>query len=302
VTDEKQIRSAFMKIEKGMKVFITGAASGIGRATAVAVAGRGARMFLTDINGAGLAETVKMIEEQGGEVVMHRPFDISSLEEVKAFADEAHAGHGPMDIIMNIAGIALYALIEDMEHEHWAKVIRVNLWGPIHVIECFLPKMIEAKRGHVVNVSSASGLAGAPWHAAYAAAKFGLVGISEVIYFDGMQHNIGCTVICPGAVETPLKDTVEILGGGPDSPEINRMKKGFSRHAIPPERVAGQIIRAVEKNRFLVITSLDIKLAYFFKKFIPPLYHYIMVRISKLLNNTKAAVLAREAAEREGKS
>ncbi len=274
-----------MKIEKGCKVFITGAASGIGRSTAIAMAGLGCRMFLTDRNAEGLDRTCGMIAERGGEVCMHRAFDVSSYGDMKAFADAIHRDFGTMDIIMNNAGIALFALPEDMTHEHWRKVIDVNLWGPIHGIECFLPEMIRARRGHVVNVSSAAGLTGAPWHAAYSAAKWGLVGISEVLRYDLMQHNIGVTVVCPGAVETPLKHTVEILGMDTESEDVRNIKERFSQHAVTPEKVAGMIISAIMKNRFLVITSFDIRLLYFCKRHFFPVYHYVMIRISRLLNS-----------------
>jgi NAD(P)-dependent dehydrogenase (short-subunit alcohol dehydrogenase family) len=272
-----------MEIKKGDRFFITGAASGIGRAAALAVARRGGRLFLTDINAAGLEETAALAREAGGEVAASRALDISSYEAVKAFADEIQAAHGAMQVVMNIAGIALYAAVEDTTHRHWQKLIAVNLWGPIHGIECFLPGMIQARRGHIVTVSSASGIMGAPVHAAYAAAKFGLVGISEVLRYDLKRHNLGVTVVCPGAVDTPLKNTVEILGVDPNSPGVKTLKARFSGHAVSPERVAGQILRAIEKEQFLVITSFDIKLLYFLKRFVPPLYHYVMTRITNLL-------------------
>jgi NAD(P)-dependent dehydrogenase (short-subunit alcohol dehydrogenase family) len=272
-----------MEIKKGDRFFITGAASGIGRATALAVARRGGRLFLTDINASGLEETVALVAQAGGEVAASRALDISNYEAVKAFADEIQAAHGAMQVVMNIAGIALYAVVEDTTHRHWQKLIAVNLWGPIHGIECFLPAMIQARRGHIVTVSSASGIMGLPVHAAYAAAKFGLVGISEVMRYDLKRHNLGVTVVCPGAVETPLKNTVEILGVDPNSPGVKALKARFSGHAVSPERVADQILRAIEKERFLVITSFDIKLLYFLKRFAPPLYHYVMTRITNLL-------------------
>jgi NAD(P)-dependent dehydrogenase (short-subunit alcohol dehydrogenase family) len=271
-----------MKIQPGTKVLITGAASGIGRATALALGRRGAHLFLTDRNGPGLEETARLVSPPG-KVLKSKPFDISNYESVKAFADEIHAESGPLDIIINNAGIALYALVEDMTHEHWRKIINVNLWGPIHGIECFLPEMIKARRGHLVTVSSTSGLIGLPLHAAYAATKFGLVGISEVLRYDLMMHNIGVTVVCPGAVDTPLKNTVEILGVDPHDPEVKALKEKFSRRTVTPERVADLIVQAVGKNRFLVLTSFDIKLLYFFKRFFFPLYHFIMIRITKML-------------------
>jgi len=278
-----------MKIQKGSKVFITGAASGIGRATAVAMARLGCRMFLTDINGPGLEETVRMITKLKGEVCKYQAFDISRFEAVKAFADEIHGKFGPMDIIINNAGIALFARIEDMTHAHWQKVINVDLWGPIHGVECFVPEMIRARKGHIVNVSSTAGIIGPPLHAAYSSAKFGVVGLSEVLRYDLMQHNINVTVVCPGAVDTPLKNTVEILGADPNSPKVLSIKERILSHAVTPERVAGLIINAVEKKRFLVITSFDIKFAYFLKRCFFPLYHYIMIRITKLLDLAKEA-------------
>ncbi|HUT56013.1 MAG TPA: SDR family oxidoreductase [bacterium] len=277
-----------MKIEKGVKVLITGAGSGIGRSTAVAVAGLGATMFLTDVNAQGLAETAEIIKGQGGEVAASRAFDIADYEACKSFAADVHREHGPLDILMNIAGIAIWGQVEDLKHEHWQKAINVDLWGPIHVIECFLPAVIKAGRGgHLVNVASVAGLTGAPWHAPYSAAKWGLVGVSEVLRYDMMQHHIGVTVVCPGAVETPLKHTVQIIGVDPDSRYVRGMKAGFSAHAIPPEKVAQQIIRAVNRNTFLVLTSFDIKLVYFLKRHFFPLYHYTMIRISRMLNKAK---------------
>jgi short-subunit dehydrogenase len=156
------------------------------------------------------------------------------------------------------------------------------------VIESFLPEMIRAaKRGYVVNVSSAAGLTGAPWHGPYAAAKWGLVGVSEVLRYDLMQHGIRVTVVCPGAVETPMKFTVQIVGVDQESAFAKNLKRRFSKRAISPDRVAQQIMTAIRKNQFLVITSFDIKLLYFLKRKFFPLYHYVMIRISRLLNQAK---------------
>jgi NAD(P)-dependent dehydrogenase (short-subunit alcohol dehydrogenase family) len=274
---------------KGKKIFITGAASGIGRSTAIATARLGARLFLTDINKSGLEETVQMITAGGGEVCKHKAFNIADYNEVKSFADEIHSEFGSMDIIMNIAGIAVWGLVENFTHSYWQKVINVNLWGPIHSIECFAPAMVHAgKGGHIVNVSSAAGLTGAPWHIAYSATKWALVGISEVLRYDMMQHNIGVTVVCPGAVDTPLKNTIEILGIDANSEKMKNLKQRFSGHAISPDKAAELIIKGVEKKKFLVITSFDIKAVYFFKHHFFPVYHFIMIRISKLLNSVAA--------------
>jgi NAD(P)-dependent dehydrogenase (short-subunit alcohol dehydrogenase family) len=276
-----------VKIEKRTKVCVTGAASGIGRATALAMARMGARLFLTDINGSGLDETCRLVAQVNGEVCIHNVLDISAYEQVKSFADELHQDFGPLDILINNAGIALFGLVEDMSHAHWQKVINTNLWGPIHGIECFLKEMIRVKKGHLVNISSTAGLTGAPWHAAYATAKWGLVGLSEVLRYDLMQHNIGVSVICPGAVDTPMKHSVEILAVNKESGSVQKIIRRFEKHAISPERAAEIIIDAIEKNRFLVITSFDIKALYFLKKYCFPVYHRFLIYISRLLNSMK---------------
>ena len=107
-------------------------------------------------------------------------------------AAEIHDEHGSLDVVMNIAGIAIWGTVETLSHEQWQRVIDVNLMGPIHVVECFVPPMIAARRGgHLVNVSSAAGIFGLPWHAPYSTTKFGLRGLSEVLRFDLRRHDIG---------------------------------------------------------------------------------------------------------------
>src|SRR5690349_3480516 len=221
------------------KCLITGAASGIGRATAVAAAAEGAELFLTDIDAAGLETAVAAIRGSGGRVSVARALDVASYEAVRDFAAAIHAAHGSLDVLMNIAGISVWGAVENLKHEHWRRCIDVNLMGPIHVIECFVPPMIAAKRGgHLVNVSSAAGLFGLPWHAPYSASKFGLRGVSEVLRFDLARHGIGVSLVCPGAVDTGLVQTVQIVGIDRESPASKKMQQRFRKHAIKPERAA----------------------------------------------------------------
>ncbi|HVS99390.1 MAG TPA: SDR family oxidoreductase [Solirubrobacterales bacterium] len=261
----------------GRRCLITGAASGIGRATALAAAGEGAVLFLTDIDPDGLAATVAAVGGRGGEVAFSGAADVADHEAVVALATEIHSGYGSMDVVMNVAGVSTWGPIERLAHSDWHRMVDVNLMGPIHVLECFLPPMIEAGRGgHVVNVSSAAGLFGLPWHAAYSASKFGLRGVSEVLRFDLRRHGIGVSLVCPGAVRTPLVGTVEIVGVDRDDPRIRALTTRFERHAIAPERVAALILAAIESDRYLVLTSADIRLAYWAQRLCPPLYAFAM--------------------------
>jgi NAD(P)-dependent dehydrogenase (short-subunit alcohol dehydrogenase family) len=272
----------------GRRCFVTGAASGIGRATALAAARRGADLYLTDIDAEGLDRTVALARAAGGSVSHARAIDIRDHDAVAALAVEIEAAHGSMDVVMNIAGVSTWGTIETLQHSDWQRMIDVNLVGPISVLESFVPAMIAAGRGgHVVNVSSAAGLFGLPWHAAYSASKFGLRGVSEVLRFDLRRHGIGVSLVCPGGVRTPLVDTVNIVGVDPASPRIRKLKARFEERAVSPEHVAEKIFEGIEKNRYLVFTSRDIQVGHWVqRKFAPP-YELAMRAMNDVL--TRAA-------------
>ena len=197
----------------------------------------------------------------------HRALDISDFDEVAAFAADIHTRHPAMDVVMNIAGVSAWGTVDQLTHQHWRSMIDINLMGPIHVIETFLPPMVAAGRGgHLVNVSSAAGLVALPWHAAYSASKYGLRGLSEVLRFDLARHRIGVSVVVPGAVKTPLVQTVQIAGVDRDDPRVQKWISRFSAHAVSPEHVADRILDGVRKNRFLIYTSPDIRALYLFKR------------------------------------
>jgi NAD(P)-dependent dehydrogenase (short-subunit alcohol dehydrogenase family) len=262
---------------RGKRCLITGAASGIGRATAIAAAARGAELFLTDRNGDGLEQVVAEIRGAGGTVSHFAEADVADHEAVVALAGEVHAIAPSMDVVMNIAGISTWGKIEQLEHHHWRRTVEINLMGPISVLECFVPPMIEARRGgHIVNVSSVAGLFGLPWHAPYSASKFGLRGVSEVLRFDLRKHGIGVSLVCPGAVKTPLVGTVEIVGVADDNWRVGKLKERFEKRAVSPESVAERILTAIERNRYMVFTSVDGRLLHWIQRKFSPPYELIM--------------------------
>jgi NAD(P)-dependent dehydrogenase (short-subunit alcohol dehydrogenase family) len=277
----------------GRRCFITGAASGIGRATAIAAAAKGAEVFVTDVNESGLEDAAQQIRDQGGRVGDATPADVCDHDRVVALAERIHRDHGSMDVVMNIAGISTWGPIERLSHDDWQRIIDVNLMGPIGVLECFVPPMIEAGRGgHIVNVSSAAGLFGLPWHAAYSASKFGLRGVSEVLRFDLRRHGIGVTLVCPGAVRTGLVETVNIVGVDREHPTLKKLVNRFERRAVSPEEVAKRILRAIERNRYLVFTSRDIQFGYWIQRKFSPPYE----RAMRLMNDRLTAVAERASA------
>lgn len=257
----------------GRRIFITGAASGIGRATALACARDGATLFLTDITADTLDETAALATEAGGTVAWHRAGDVSDHETVRAMAEEITRDHGAMDAVMNIAGIAEWGTITAMPHESWQRLIDVNLMGPIHVMEYFIPPMIDAGRGgHLVNVSSAAGIIGMPWHAGYSATKFGLRGISEVLRFDLRRHRITVSLVCPGGVDTGLTRTVRIAGVDTSTRRFQKALGRFRAHAVTPDQAATRMLRGVARGRYWVYTSADIRLVHLLQRYFPPGY------------------------------
>jgi NAD(P)-dependent dehydrogenase (short-subunit alcohol dehydrogenase family) len=278
----------------GRRVLVTGAASGIGRATALAAAAEGAVLSLTDRDDDRLRQVALEAADRGATVAHAVAADVSDYGQVRAFADQVHADTDALDVVLNVAGISTWGSVDRLSHEQWQRQVDVNLMGPIHVIESFVPPMMAAGRGgHLVNVSSAAGLIGLPWHAAYSAAKFGLRGVSEVLRFDLRPYGIGVSLVCPGAVATPLTDTVEIAGIDKDHPAVQQLHRRFVRHAVSPERAATAILDGVRRDRYLVYTSREIRAAHLLQRFAPPAYALVMQRINGLATRAAApAVLS----------
>ena len=270
---------------RGRHVFLTGAASGIGRATAIAAAAEGATVHLTDIDDEALQRTAADIRAAGGAVGIAEAADIRDHDQVAALCARLTDAHGAMDVVMNIAGIAEWGTVQATPHESWRRVIDVNLMGPIHVLEALVPPMIDAGRGgQIVNVSSAAGLIALPWHGAYSASKFGLRGLSEVLRYDLAPHRIGVTLVCPGAVDTGLTETVRLAGVETTGERFTKAREHFRRRAVSPEQAARATLRGVRRGRPLVYTSRDIQLIYVLKRVFPPGYRLAMTVVHRVAN------------------
>ncbi|HMU97625.1 MAG TPA: SDR family oxidoreductase [Chitinophagales bacterium] len=242
------------------KCLITGAASGIGKAVALQLSKLGAVLILTDIQQEQLESTANEIKANDGNIAYLEALDITNFEKVKQFGEQVIQKVGNLDIVMNIAGIAIWGAVDKMQHEEWKQVIDVNLMGPIHIIETFLPKMISEKNGgHLVNVASAAALFGLPWHGAYCASKYGLRGLSDVLRHDLKRHKIKVHLVCPGAVDTGLVSTIRISGLEITDEKFKTLKKQFQRHAVSPENAAKSILKGVKNNDYYIFTSPDIK-------------------------------------------
>lgn len=277
---------------RGKVCVVTGAASGIGRSTALRLAREGARLVLTDINADALETAGQECRDAGAVVLACEPVDLTRHEDVSVFGERIIAEHGVPDAVFHIAGNSAWGRPDLLEHRIWRSMVEVNLMGTIHVIEAFIPAMMTApKPGALVMVSSAAGLLGLPWHAAYSAAKFGIRGIAEVLRFDLAPYDIGVHLVCPGAVDTPLVGTIEIAGVDRSDPEVAKTAAQFQRHARTPDQAAESILEGVRKGRYLVYTSPDIRLAFAAQKFAPPAYTLAMKLISRKINKAGQGIL-----------
>ncbi|MFD6272462.1 SDR family oxidoreductase [Nocardia asteroides] len=278
----------------GKTCLITGAASGLGRATAFAAAAKGAALVLTDITADALETTAAELRAAGATVHLAHAADVSDHAAVVGLAAHTFDAVSRVDIVMNVAGIATWGTVDKLTHQQWRRTVDINLMGPIHVIEEFVPPMIAAGRGgHVVNVSSAAGLFGLPWHAPYSATKFGLRGVSEVLRFDLRRHKIGVSLVCPGAMATPMVDSVDIAGVDRDNAALQKAMRLFLRHAVTPEQAAAAVVKGVERNRYWVYTSRDIQLAHWGQRYVPYGYTLAMRGLNSVMSNyaTKNALV-----------
>jgi len=241
-----------MEQMKEKVALVTGAASGIGRATAVEFAREGCHLVISDVNEVGLHNTAQEIAHRGRRIL---PVicDVSRKEAVEHLRDKALAEFGGVDILMNNAGVGLAAEIRDTDISDWEWILGINLWGTIHMLHYFLPHMVERGGGHIVNISSAVGIVNfVPIQAAYTTTKFALVGLTEVLRTEVERFGIGVTCVCPGSVKTNLFSDPNVKGFKKEVMDIVPDFFYFS-----PENVAKKIIKAVKKNQaVLVITAL----------------------------------------------
>ena len=224
-------------------VVVTGAASGIGRATARAFLEAGARVHAVDIDEPGLA---RLRAEATGDLTPH-VIDCRDADAVARLADAVHAAHGALDVMHNNAGVVVVGRAETLDVASWRRAIDINLMGVVHGIQAFLPTMVETgKGGHIVNTASVSGLVGFPLCGPYCASKYAVVGLTESLDGELAAHGIRVLALCPGMV-----DTAVVHNGQLDLPGQGRqmLLDAMARFALRPEDVAAEVLDGVRRGR-----------------------------------------------------
>jgi meso-butanediol dehydrogenase/(S,S)-butanediol dehydrogenase/diacetyl reductase len=225
-----------MRRFEGKVALITGAASGIGRATALRLAEEGASLALWDVQAAALDATARDAREHGADVET-AIVDVCDEAQVKAQVAAASSRFGRLDVLCNVAGILRFDHTHELSLDAWSRVLAINLTGTFLACREAIPHLL-ASRGNVVNIASTAGMTGHPWAAAYAASKGGVIAFTRALAVEYAQQGLRANAICPGSIETPITKAFQIPEGA--NPKLVRRMMPLTGFA-GPEKVASLV-------------------------------------------------------------
>ena len=250
-----------MKNLGGKQILVTGAASGIGLECARAFAKRGANLIISDINATALENVRGEIAAMGVQCFAQTS-DVSREESVTDFAAAVQQAIGPVDVLVNNAGVAFLGSFEQTPLSEWRRIYDINVLGIVHCIRAFLPAMRRAGGARtIVNVASLAGFAPAPNMSAYAASKHAVVGLSEVLAMELHDTEISVLVVCPGIINTAIvhvSPTASDMGAA----QIQKLQQYYADEGCHPRTVAEDVVRSVERGRRFLFTGPSAKLGY----------------------------------------
>ena len=248
-----------MQILEGRVAVVTGAASGIGLATATRFAAEGMRVVLADIERDALTTAVATLEAAGHEV-LGVPTDVSRWEDIQALADRTVAAFGQVHVVHNNAGVVRAGRMEELTLADWEWVLNVDLWSVIYGVKAFLPLIREAGEGHIVNTASSAGLSASAEIGPYNVAKYGVVALTETLQLELQSDDlpIRASVLCPGAVATRIDESARNRPDAATETETNQrfheMADKITGAGHSPESVADRVVDAVRAQEFWILT------------------------------------------------
>jgi NAD(P)-dependent dehydrogenase (short-subunit alcohol dehydrogenase family) len=240
----------------GKVAVVTGGGSGIGRALALALARDGARIVVADVDEADGGETVRLAAAAGAEAMAVRT-DVADRRQIEVLADRVYERFGATHVLCNNAGVVVHGGLDAATWEDWQWVMGVNLWGVVHGLLAFVPRMIAGgEGGHVVNTASMAGLIASQGLGVYNTTKYAVVGLSETLAKDLRPHGIGVTVVCPMGVATRIRQAGRnrpaALRGAPGADGASEIT--LIGRTLDPNDVAAQTLAAVRDGELYVIT------------------------------------------------
>jgi NAD(P)-dependent dehydrogenase (short-subunit alcohol dehydrogenase family) len=252
---------------RGRVALVTGAASGIGLATATALADRGARLLLVDRDAEGLERAAASIAQSHTFVC-----DVSDQRALEQLATRVLEEHGVPDVVVNNAGIAVAGSFLDTGPDDWQRIVDINLMGVVHGCRLFGRAMIDrGQGGQIVNTASAAAFAPAKDLAAYATTKAGVLMLSECLRAELQPHGIGVTAVCPGFIATNITRSAHYVGRG-ESEQVRlaeRVTRSYERRNFTPDRVADEIVEAIGANRPVAVITPEAKVMHALSRFAP---------------------------------
>lgn len=241
---------------------VTGAASGIGLAMCLELARRGANIAAVDVDEAGLAEVARQVESLDRQCSVHQ-VDVSDRSQMALLPQAVIDHHGAVHILVNNAGVSVNLGFQEQTLEDLEWITGINYWGVIYGCKFFLPRLLEAEEAHIVNISSSAGFTGMKWQSSYSATKFAVTGLSESLYVELANTNVGITCVHPGAVATNILEAARMEQG-----RRSKMLKTF-KYATPPEHAARTICKAIQRKRFKQVLCVDSRILHFIKRLSP---------------------------------
>lgn len=271
-----------MRDFKDCVAVVTGTGSGIGRALALNLAARGANLAISDINEAGLQETVKMLE--AFDVKVRADYlDVSKRDDVFAYADAIQEHYGVVNLVINNAGAALNGEFRDTPVDDMVWQMDVNFWGVVYGTKAFLPYLERAKWGHIVNISSLFGLIASPSTSLYNASKFAVRGLTETlrIELDADNSSVSATSVHPGGIKTNVaRSARSVRTNKPGAKTIDERADEFDKLVrTTPEKAAEVILKAAAKNKMRVLVGPDAKLIDKIQRLLPTKYAWFLEKI-----------------------
>jgi NAD(P)-dependent dehydrogenase (short-subunit alcohol dehydrogenase family) len=259
---------------RGRVAFVTGGASGIGRALCGALVARGASVVVADINASGAAAVARELSARGPGSATSLSLDVADAVGFEHAVGGAHADAGRLDLLFNNAGIGIGGPVEELTPAHWERALDVNLRGVIHGVQAAYPLMLRQRFGHIVNTASLAGLLPFPLGVPYAMTKHAVVGLSVSLRCEAKTYGVRVSAVCPGVIDTPILDAE----GPPDLPRTSLAGRGrelFGHSnlgpAYPPEKLAEDVLRGVDRNRAIIIAPARARTAWLMNRLAPRL-------------------------------
>jgi NAD(P)-dependent dehydrogenase (short-subunit alcohol dehydrogenase family) len=259
----------------GSRVLVTGAGSGIGRATALRCASERAAVIAVDVDESAARATAESCAGLGASATAYT-CDVSDYDAVLGLAATIEREHGPVDVVVNNAGVGVAGPFLDYSIDDWRWLRGVNIDGIVHVCHAFGPQMVSRGHGHVVNIASMAGYMPHGALAAYCMSKSAVIMFSQCLRGDWSRHGVGVSAVCPGVIDTPIPRNTRMVG-----PMVRKREQTIRAFRLghSPDAVAKGIITAVEHNREVVPVGIESAFAYRLLRFAPPMVRGVLSRV-----------------------